>query len=822
MSVARPFVSLISLLVVATFIVPSASAGLIVPCGPSLSPLHSAAATPVLFVPGEPPKACTGVTGPEGRALLGFTIPSLFKQPSLPGPVTYQPVNRTPVSPGFPVFAVPGAPVVSARPGTGSIEGIGTIVFSEKGELIIRALSGTEYRVADIAEDLRVNGTRVWFRLQKNQVLRPGSTSQFSVIALYRVGTETVPAKGTVRYVDLEGGFYGIIADDGTEYLPLDLPSAMEKDGLRITFQVTPVLDYAGIQMWGDPVVLAGSASVLQEAALFLTFTRSGGLAGVDDTLWVHTDGYYLVTKRFGETTSGTLSSEEMGALRTLVTGSFANTSGSAFNGSNGAADLFMYTITYGGRSILAEEISVPDTLCDLFGRLVGLLDGRQTIEDLRWNGVLAGTSWKVTRIADETGTLMPALAGADTLISFTREGMVVGTAGCNFFSGNYSAGGNTLQVEPLIITEMYCSVPDGVMDQESAVTAALANARTYSVKGQKVMLISDGNGLPLMELGYDGEYNLVPPVGGKEEPEEPVSSSLARTSWQITRVADATGTLLPVVPGTDPEIRFGAGGLVSGTAGCNQISGKYFQDQNAITITDIALTKMYCGSPVGVMDQESAVINALSGARTCVTKGQKVMVLSDAEGKPLMELGYDGPDKMTSPVDWSVPPDQVISPFVVQPVIKSDPCAALQRGGAIAGTRWEVVRVADRQGELQDAIAGTEPVLTFGSGGLVSGTSGCNRFSAEYEEGDGTLQVEPAISTLMNCVTPEGVMDQESAVTNALSGANTYEYSQEDTLLIYGDDGTPLLELRYLGEEEPMLPVNDGNQGITSSHGWS
>lgn len=62
----------------------------------------------------------------------------------------------------------------------------------------------------------------------------------------------TVTGTGTVTYIDLEGGFYGIVADDGTHYLPLDLDPAFAQDGLRVRFTLRPV-DVATIQQWGTP-----------------------------------------------------------------------------------------------------------------------------------------------------------------------------------------------------------------------------------------------------------------------------------------------------------------------------------------------------------------------------------------------------------------------------------------------------------------------------------------------------------------------------------------------------------------------------------------
>lgn len=64
----------------------------------------------------------------------------------------------------------------------------------------------------------------------------------------------TITGTGTVTYIDLEGGFYGIVADDGGHYLPLDLDEAFKEDGLKVRFTLEPAEDVATIQMWGAPV----------------------------------------------------------------------------------------------------------------------------------------------------------------------------------------------------------------------------------------------------------------------------------------------------------------------------------------------------------------------------------------------------------------------------------------------------------------------------------------------------------------------------------------------------------------------------------------
>ena len=59
---------------------------------------------------------------------------------------------------------------------------------------------------------------------------------------------------GEVVYVHLEGGFWGIIGDDGQRYDALDLPSQLRRDGLRVRVTVRPMPETIGFHMWGAPV----------------------------------------------------------------------------------------------------------------------------------------------------------------------------------------------------------------------------------------------------------------------------------------------------------------------------------------------------------------------------------------------------------------------------------------------------------------------------------------------------------------------------------------------------------------------------------------
>lgn len=54
----------------------------------------------------------------------------------------------------------------------------------------------------------------------------------------------------TITYLDIEGGFYGILGDDGNHYDPIRIPELFKLDGLRVEFIALRRDDLASFHMW--------------------------------------------------------------------------------------------------------------------------------------------------------------------------------------------------------------------------------------------------------------------------------------------------------------------------------------------------------------------------------------------------------------------------------------------------------------------------------------------------------------------------------------------------------------------------------------------
>jgi heat shock protein HslJ len=95
-----------------------------------------------------------------------------------------------------------------------------------------------------------------------------------------------------------------------------------------------------------------------------------------------------------------------------------------------------------------------------------------------------------------------------------------------------------------------------------------------------------------------------------------------------------------------------------------------------------------------------------------------------------------------------------------------------------LAGTDWTVIGYNNGRGGVVSVIIGTELTATFGADGTLTGSAGCNNYSAGYEVDGNNISIGLPISTLMACAEPEGIMEQEQEYLTALGTAATYQIS--------------------------------------------
>jgi len=78
---------------------------------------------------------------------------------------------------------------------------------------------------------------------------------------------------GQVIYVSVEGGFYGVLGDDGQKYLPLVLPDPFQQAALRVKFTARLLNRSKGFRMWGQAIEILGITAADCASPLPITTT---------------------------------------------------------------------------------------------------------------------------------------------------------------------------------------------------------------------------------------------------------------------------------------------------------------------------------------------------------------------------------------------------------------------------------------------------------------------------------------------------------------------------------------------------------------------
>ncbi len=102
-------------------------------------------------------------------------------------------------------------------------------------------------------------------------------------------------------------------------------------------------------------------------------------------------------------------------------------------------------------------------------------------------------------------------------------------------------------------------------------------------------------------------------------------------------------------------------------------------------------------------------------------------------------------------------------------------------------GTEWVMTSLNG-----SSPIVGASFTLVF-SEGQVSGLSGCNSYFSDYTQDGESLSISMLGSTLMACIEPAGLMDQEAEFQSVLANVDSFSV-EGDQLRLETPDGLFLL----------------------------
>ena len=193
----------------------------------------------------------------------------------------------------------------------------------------------------------------------------------------------------------------------------------------------------------------------------------------------------------------------------------------------------------------------------------------------------------------------------------------------------------------------------------------------------------------------------------------------------------------------TGPSATF-SGGTVAGSTGCNRFTASYTLDGSDLEIGDVASTNMACPPPADATEREYLdALDRVAGWRLEANE----LVLEDEGGDELLRFSEPSP----------------------------------------AGA-WEATMFRQRDA-VSSPLPDTEITAVFGEDGTLSGSAGCNTYSATYKTDRGRITIGAPAATRKACVKPTGVMEQEQAYLDALPRAVSYRVEGSSLSLLTAED---------------------------------
>ncbi|GAB0103203.1 META domain-containing protein [Nocardia sp. JMUB6875] len=199
----------------------------------------------------------------------------------------------------------------------------------------------------------------------------------------------------------------------------------------------------------------------------------------------------------------------------------------------------------------------------------------------------LMGHAYVSTEVS---GTPIPG--GGPLTLTFA-EGRVTATAGCNTASGPVDLQGNTLQVGEMATTLMAC--PGEVAGADGWQDGLLRSQPTWTLVGDTLTLKGNGSTVTLRDRKA-------------LHPDKPLTG----TTWIVTALLRTDAVVhSATLDEVRPALTISPDGKLSGSAGCNTMTGTAQVDGDEVTF-QVATTRMMCDPQV--MEVEQQVLQALDG----------------------------------------------------------------------------------------------------------------------------------------------------------------------------------------------------------------
>jgi putative lipoprotein len=343
----------------------------------------------------------------------------------------------------------------------------------------------------------------------------------------------------------------------------------------------------------------------------------------------------------------------------------------------------------------------------------------------------LDGSAWVLQKLQNKD-----LIESTNITLEFDGE-RASGYAGCNGYGGTYNAGDNSLSLGDITATQRGCLAPEGVMEQESTYLETLTEIATYTLNGANLE-ITNAAGDTLLTFAPKERFAMNP-------------GDLVGTQW---RLRSFNGQDLPA--DTQYTLSFTSDRDASGSTGCRQYTAAYAAEGDSLRFPSTEMTAIDCMRP----RSQGQEIDFLSG----FTFGVQYRLSADQ----LEMFPVEGGTLVWEPLREDASTTQEATVWTLQGFAEGETTTPVPNGTTITLSFDED---------------------TMGEQGTVSGSAGCNTYSADYTYAE-TLTMSSPVTTRIAC--EPDVMEQEQRFLDLLQNVRTYNL--EEQLLLQTEDGRGLL----------------------------
>jgi heat shock protein HslJ len=219
---------------------------------------------------------------------------------------------------------------------------------------------------------------------------------------------------------------------------------------------------------------------------------------------------------------------------------------------------------------------------------------------------------------------------------------------------------------------------------------------------------------------------------------------------WTLERFARESQQR-SVPDGINITVQFDAG-RISGSGGCNRYFGPYRESDGRVEIGPLATTQMMCGEEA--MEVEAEYLSLLAAVTALRIEGE--LLRMEIDGETVLEF------------------------------------ARLEQ--SLVG-EWELNAYNNGKDAVVSVATGSRVTAGFDEDGGLSGSAGCNRYRTGYRVENGSMRIEPPVSTRRMCAEPEGVMEQERRYLEVLTEVESYSFRDNGMLEMFDTAGARLLQ---------------------------